>query len=99
MTKNIANAVRFDRVRVNALNMGWTATPGEHVTQMRWHGRSENWLAEVDREQRFGPLLRAEDVARAIAFLASDESALMTGAIVDFDQTVIGVYPDYTRKD
>jgi hypothetical protein len=35
MTKNIANAVRFDRVRVNALNMGWTATPGEHVTQMR----------------------------------------------------------------
>ena len=50
MTKNIANAVRFDRVRVNALNMGWTATPDEHVTQMRWHGRSENWLAEVDRE-------------------------------------------------
>ena len=98
MTKNIANAVRFDRVRVNALNMGWTATPGEHVTQMRWHGRSENWLAEVDREQPFGRLLRAEDIARAIAFLASDESALMTGAVVDFDQTVIGVYPDYNRK-
>lgn len=98
MTKNIANAVRFDRVRVNALNMGWTATPGEHVTQMRWHDRSENWLAEVDREQPFGRLLRPEDVARAIAFLASDESALMTGAVVDFDQTVIGVYPDYTRK-
>jgi NAD(P)-dependent dehydrogenase (short-subunit alcohol dehydrogenase family) len=97
MTKNIANAVRFDRVRVNVLNMGWTATPGEHVTQMRWHERSEGWLEEVDRAQPFGRLLRAEDVARAIAFLASDESALMTGAVVDFDQTVIGVYPDYTE--
>lgn len=98
LTKNIANAVRFDRVRVNALNMGWTATPGEHVVQMRWHDRSEDWLAEVDREQPFGRLLRAGDVARAIAFLASDESALMTGAVVDFDQTVIGVYPDYTQE-
>jgi hypothetical protein len=29
-------------------------------------------------------------VARAIAFLASDESGMMTGALVDFDQSVQG---------
>lgn len=98
LTKNIANAVRYDRVKVNALNMGWTATPGEHVVQQKFHGRDADWLAEVDKEQPFGRLLRPEDVARAIAFLASDESAVMTGAVVDFDQTVIGVYPDYTEE-
>jgi hypothetical protein len=31
-------------------------------------------------------------VARAVAFLASAESGLMTGAIVDFDQSVRGAY-------
>jgi hypothetical protein len=29
-------------------------------------------------------------VARAVAFLASEESGLMSGAIVDFDQQVLG---------
>jgi len=31
-------------------------------------------------------------VARAIAFLCSDESGLMAGSIVDFDQFVRDVY-------
>jgi hypothetical protein len=30
-------------------------------------------------------------VARACAYLASDESGLMTGANIDFDQTIVGV--------
>ena len=29
-------------------------------------------------------------MARAIAFLCSDESGLMTGAVIDFDQNVVG---------
>jgi hypothetical protein len=29
-------------------------------------------------------------VARAVAFLASAESGLMTGSIIDFDQQVLG---------
>ena len=33
------------------------------------------------------------DAARAIAFLASGESGLMTGALVDFEQRVMGTYP------
>ena len=31
-----------------------------------------------------------EEAARAIAYLASGESGLMTGAIIDFDQSVLG---------
>jgi len=31
-------------------------------------------------------------VARAVAYLSSEESGLMTGAIIDFDQSVLGCY-------
>lgn len=94
LSKNVANAVSRDRVRVNALNMGWTATPGEHAVQTGWHGRDEGWLAETDAEQPFGRLTRPEDVARAIVFLLGPESGVMTGSIVDFEQHVIGNFSE-----
>jgi hypothetical protein len=31
-------------------------------------------------------------VSRAVAFLASPESGLMTGSIIDFDQSVLGCW-------
>ena len=73
--------------------MGWTVTPGEHAVQMGTHGRPPGWELTVGRAQPFGRLLTPLDAARAIAFLASDESGLMTGALVDFEQQVIGAYP------
>ena len=94
MTKNVANAVMRDRIRVNGLNMGWTSTPNEHVVQTRTHGRSADWQAEVGADQPFGRLMLPAEVARAVAFLASEESGLMTGAVVDFDQQVIGTMAD-----
>jgi NAD(P)-dependent dehydrogenase (short-subunit alcohol dehydrogenase family) len=90
LTKNIANTVRWDRIRVNALNIGWTATPTEHEVQTTYHHLGDDWLERVSANQPFGRLLAPEDVAKAIAFLASEESGLMTGSVVDFDQTVIG---------
>jgi NAD(P)-dependent dehydrogenase (short-subunit alcohol dehydrogenase family) len=94
MTKNLANSLRWDRIRVNALNIGWTATPREHEIQTSVHGLGEDWVNRVSAIQPFGRLLLPEDVARALAFLASAESGLMTGAVVDFDQTVIGAVDD-----
>ena len=94
LTKNLANSLRWDRIRVNALNIGWTATPTEHELQTKVHGLGEDWLERVSAKQPFGRLLAPEDVARGLAFLASDESGPMTGSIVDFDQTVIGAVDD-----
>jgi NAD(P)-dependent dehydrogenase (short-subunit alcohol dehydrogenase family) len=34
--------------------------------------------------------MKPDEVARAVAYLASDESGLMTGSIIDFDQVVQG---------
>jgi NAD(P)-dependent dehydrogenase (short-subunit alcohol dehydrogenase family) len=94
LTRNLANSLKRDRIRVNTLNIGWTNTPWEHVIQTRTHGRPENWLEEVSKAQPFGRLIEPEEVARALAFLVSDESGLMTGAIIEYDQTVIGTTED-----
>jgi len=50
-------------------------------------------LQAAEAELPFGRLLKPEEVGRAIAFLASDESGMMTGSGVDFDQSVLGGGP------
>lgn len=93
LTKNAAYALMRHRIRVNALNIGWMDTPGEDMVQRTVHGSAEDWLTAVEAKQPFGRLLKAEEVARAIAFLASDESGMMTGSAVEFDQSVQGGGP------
>ncbi|MHB1109353.1 MAG: SDR family oxidoreductase [Devosia sp.] len=90
LTKNVAHSVANRRIKVNGLNIGWVDTPGEHETLRRFHGAAGNWLEEAERGRPFGRLMKPDEVARAVAYLASAESGLMTGSIVDFDQVVIG---------
>jgi NAD(P)-dependent dehydrogenase (short-subunit alcohol dehydrogenase family) len=90
LTKNVANAVVRHRIRVNGLNLGWVDTPGEHAVLKRDEGAQDDWLDDAERRSPFGRLMKPEDVARAVAFLASAESGLMTGAVIDFDQMVVG---------
>ncbi|MEM7042075.1 MAG: SDR family oxidoreductase [Pseudomonadota bacterium] len=90
MTRAVANAVKRDRIRINTLNIGWTNTPREHIVQTEVHARPENWLEIASEAQPFGRLIEVDDVARAVAYMASDESGLLTGAVIDYDQTVIG---------
>jgi NAD(P)-dependent dehydrogenase (short-subunit alcohol dehydrogenase family) len=94
MTRALANALKRDRIRINTLNIGWTNTPREHLVQTQVHHRPENWLAEVSPQLPFGRLIEPDEVARAVAFLTSAESGLMTGAIIDFDQQIIGTMED-----
>ena len=93
LTRNVAYSVMRDRIRVNSLNIGWMDTPGEDLIQRRYHSDGKDWLAEAEAKLPFGRLLKMDEVARAIAYLASDESGMMTGANVDFDQSVIGAGP------
>ena len=97
LTRNTANALLRDRIRVNGLNIGWMNTPGEHAIQRRFHDAPDDWLERAAPNQPFGRLLEPVEVARAIAFLASEESGMMTGSVVDFDQTVVGTVPDESR--
>ncbi len=91
LTRNTAHAVIDRRIRVNGLNIGWMATPGEDAIMRKHHGASDGWLDAAGRSRPFGRLIDPAEVARACVFLASAQSGLMTGANIDFDQTVMGV--------
>lgn len=93
LTKNVAYAVMRYRIRINMLNIGWMDTPGENVIQHKYHDAEDDWLENAETRMPFGRLLKPEEVARAVAFMASDESGMMTGSIVDFDQSVQGSGP------
>ena len=93
LTKNAAYAVMRHRIRINMLNIGWMDTPGENIIQHKYHAADEGWLKNAETSMPFGRLLKPEEVARAVAFMASDESGMMTGSVVDFDQSVQGSGP------
>ena len=98
LTKNIANGVAGHQIRVNGLNIGWTDTPGEHSIQKRIHDGGESWLKKTEDKVPFKRLTKTMDVAKALAFLCSEESGLMTGSLVDCDQTVNG-WHSYSAYD
>jgi NAD(P)-dependent dehydrogenase (short-subunit alcohol dehydrogenase family) len=90
LTKNVAYSVMNHRIRVNGLTIGWMDTPGEDRIMKTYHDAKTGWLEEAEKGRPFGRLLKPQEVARAVAFLASAESGLMTGSIIDFDQQVLG---------
>nr|MBA3326055.1 SDR family oxidoreductase [Paracoccaceae bacterium] len=92
LTRNAGFALLRNRIRVNQLDIGWMASDGEDRIQREHHGASDDWLAEASASQPFGRLVLPEEVARAAAFLASGDSGLMTGAVIQFDQSVWGGY-------
>ena len=94
VTKNSAAALAPHGIRVNSINVGWMETPGEDMIQKRFHDRADGWEAEAAQKLPFGRLVQPEEVARQVAFFLSAESGIVTGATLDFDQQVVGIYPD-----
>ncbi|MBC6475250.1 MAG: SDR family oxidoreductase [Hormoscilla sp. GM102CHS1] len=52
-------------------------------------GKPDNWLEEAESSRPFGRLLKPIDVAEMVGFLLSDRASMITGSIIEFDQTVI----------
>jgi NAD(P)-dependent dehydrogenase (short-subunit alcohol dehydrogenase family) len=90
LTKNVAHSLVKFRIRVNGLNVGHMATPGEDRIMKTYHGAADGWLDDVAKSKNIGRLIDPNEVARACVYLASDDSGLMTGANIDFDQNVMG---------
>lgn len=91
LVRSAGFSLMAERIRVNLVNPGWMDTPSEDAVQKRFHDAPDNWLETAEAAQPFGRILKPQEVARAICFLASSESGLMTGSSIDFDQTIPGV--------
>jgi NAD(P)-dependent dehydrogenase (short-subunit alcohol dehydrogenase family) len=95
LTRNVAYQLQPDRIRVNGLNIGWTVTEGEHAVQTAT-GSADDWLDAADASRPFGRLLRPDaDIAPMVTYLLSDAAAMVTGSVIDFDQTVHGPYGEH----
>ena len=92
LTRNSGYALLHNRIRVNQLNIGWMASDGEDVIQRKYHGAGDGWAEAAGKELPYGRLIDPNEVAKAAAFLASDDSGLMTGSVVNFDQWVWGAF-------
>ncbi len=90
MTRNLAFALMRHHVRVNQVNPGWMETESEHRTQMDHDGAPENWLELAAPTRPLGRLVQPWEAANAIAYCLSPASGLMTGNIIDIDQSVQG---------
>lgn len=89
LTRNTAFSVMKNRIRINQLNVGWMASDHEREIQLAASG-DPNWEARAAAALPFGRLVDPEEAARAVNFLVSDDAGLMTGSIVNYDQTVWG---------
>jgi NAD(P)-dependent dehydrogenase (short-subunit alcohol dehydrogenase family) len=90
LTRNAAHAHRWDRIRINGLNIGWTATEGEDATQRAFHGAGDEWLAEAAAKLPMGKLGQPDEIADFVVLLLSDRSGIVTGSVIDWDQNVLG---------
>lgn len=88
LTANTAFSVMGNRIRVNQLNVGWMAS--DHEREIQAASGDADWEAKAKAALPFGRLIDPAEAARAVNFLVSDDAGLMTGAIVNFDQSVWG---------
>jgi NAD(P)-dependent dehydrogenase (short-subunit alcohol dehydrogenase family) len=90
LTRNAAYAHRWDRIRINGLNIGWTDTEGEDTTQRRFHGAGDDWREAAAASLPMGKLGQVGEIADFVVFLLSDRSGVVTGSVIDWDQNVFG---------
>jgi NAD(P)-dependent dehydrogenase (short-subunit alcohol dehydrogenase family) len=92
LTRNAAHAHRWDKIRINGLNIGWTDTEGEDETQRRFHGAGDDWREKAGAALPMGKLGQPGEIADFVVFLLSDRSGVVTGSVIDWDQNVLGAF-------
>ena len=91
LTRSSGYALMRNRIHVNQLDIGWMASDNERALQLAESG-DPDWEEKARAALPFGRLVDPLEVARAALWMASDDSGIMTGAVIHFDQSVWGGY-------
>lgn len=97
LTRNVAQQVNIHKIRVNQINPGWTLTETEDRTQRAESGL-DDWMTDALTTRPFGRLLLPRDLALAALYFASDDAALVTGSVLDFEQFPITAPGGWKQK-
>lgn len=91
MSRNLANALATEKIRVNHLNVGWTTSDNE-IALKQTEGMRPGWETRVPQEYApFGRLFTPEQVAQHIVFWISDDSYPANGCVYELEQySIIG---------
>lgn len=94
LSRNLADALGRDNVRVNHFNVGWVLTPNEYHYKLA-DGLPANWPEQIDRTTApWGRIMKPEEIAEASVYWLSDESRPISGSIIDLEQyPIIGRNP------
>ena len=92
LTRNAAHAHRWDRIRINGLDIGWTETEGEDAIQRLFHGAGDDWVTNAAASLPMGKLGQVDEIADMVVFLLSDRSGVVTGSVIDWDQNIQGCH-------
>jgi NAD(P)-dependent dehydrogenase (short-subunit alcohol dehydrogenase family) len=99
MTRNLADTLGPDKVRINQMNVGWTLTENEYHTKIA-DGLLENWPDNLPLYAApSGKLITPEQIAEAALYWVSPASRPISGTVFETEQyPVIGRIPNQERK-
>ena len=86
MSRNLANVLAIDHVRINHLNVGWVLTPNEYEVK-RADGLPEDWPETIGSEHApAGRMTQPDEIANHVAFWLSDASRPISGSVLELEQ-------------
>jgi NAD(P)-dependent dehydrogenase (short-subunit alcohol dehydrogenase family) len=88
-SRNLANYLKFDRVRVYCVNCGWMDTEGERA-MMKHLGHPPDFIDRAGKGWPLGRILKPSEVAEVALFLASDRAAPFSGQVIELEQFPTG---------
>jgi NAD(P)-dependent dehydrogenase (short-subunit alcohol dehydrogenase family) len=86
LSRNLADALAYDGVRVTHFNVGWVLTPNEYKQKIA-DGLPKDWPEKLEPQYApSGRLLAPSDIAAAAVYWLSDESRPISGSVLELEQ-------------
>jgi len=94
LTRNLADALGADQVRINQLNLGWVLSPNEYALKIK-EGLPPDWPDHPPKAfAPSGRIMSPQNIAAASIYWLSDESRPVSGSVLEIEQyPVIGRNP------
>jgi NAD(P)-dependent dehydrogenase (short-subunit alcohol dehydrogenase family) len=86
LSRNLADALCYDHIRVNHFNVGWVLTPNEYQQKIA-DGLPKDWPDHLEPQYApSGRIMRPEEIAAASVYWLSDESRPISGSVLELEQ-------------